>query len=202
MSTESLSPSEPVARSLAERMYPSQPASQPAQAEAKTPPMATRIYPEPAAAKAEALPPEVAALREDPARRMFDAERTYAPTGLLTLFEGQANAKDEVRTWSNVLADHEASSQEASTVIDLVRSVRREPPTDEVVDGWGRSTMNELQARYGDRTASVISDAKRLVSRDPRVEQLLYESGLGNHPKVVSMLIEKAASLRAAGRLK
>jgi hypothetical protein len=164
--------------------------------------VADRLYPAPAELKKEDLPPALAELRNDPLRRIYDAEKSYRGSGISTLFEGQATAPNEVRAWSEVFADHDASHDEASTLVHLVRTVKASPPTDEVVTKWGQDAVAQLKAQYGDRAGGMLADARRLVAGDPRVADLLMESGLGSHGQVVSMFIEKAASLRAAGRLK
>jgi hypothetical protein len=169
--------------------------SDPAQAAAE------RMYPPSEPLKAETVPAAVAALRDTPERRMFDPERTYASTGIAALFEGQPNARAEAASWSNILADVEALSSEASTMVSLVRATRADPPSDEAVDAWGRDAMALVEQQHGARANDLLAAARRLVARDSRVSKFLLESGLGSHPRVVSMVIEKAASLRAAGRL-
>ena len=191
------------APSMADRLYPgpnaateSKPSTQTVDAAAE------RMYPTPAPLKAEALTPAVAALRTEPARRMYDPIKTYQSAGVASLFAGETNARDQVSALSNVFADHDATPDEASSIVSLIRGIRAEPPTDVVVDAWGRDAMAQVNNRYGDRAQALLADARRLVARDPRVAKYLNDSGLGNHPRVISMVIEKAASLRNAGRFK
>jgi len=200
ISTELPAPS--AEQAMADRLYPTTAANRSPPIVPPTDRAADRPSTQPAPMKAEELPAEVAALRNEPARRIFSAEKTYASTGIATLFTGQPNAVDEVHSWSNILSDHDASPQEASALIGLVRTVRSDPPTDETVESWGRQALAQVRQQYGDRADDLLAAARRLVARDPRVSRFLVDSGLGSHPRVVNMLIEKAASLRSAGHLK
>ena len=90
----------------AERLYPSTAQSSPqappensTQAPRADELAAARMYPQTAAPKPETgLPPEVAALRNEPSRRIYDAQKTYAGSGIKALIRraGRCSGRGEV----------------------------------------------------------------------------------------------------------
>lgn len=148
------------------------------------------------------LPDSIKELRNDPARRLIPADVLYRGAGVETLFEGTPTSKEDTRAWNEIFADHSASIDEARTMVQLIHEARKSPPDEATVTAWGRTATARIKELYGDKADSMIADGRRLVARDPRVSQLLIDSGLGSHPDVVAMLVSKAASQRASGKLK
>src|SRR5690606_24430116 len=95
---------------------------------------------------------------------------------------------------ANILADHELTPAEATEVLQALKAPA---PSDSERAQWTRDTESYL-ATISDADAQA---AVKLLDRDPRVARLLETTGAINNPKVVRLLIEKARSLRARGRL-
>jgi hypothetical protein len=149
------------------------------------------------------LPAEIRALREaDPDRAMYSPQRTYAD-----VVKDYAGATDteravlaEAREW---FADFALDHQEAKSVAETFNAeLASGIPSDETVAAWGREATQETFRQYGRDAEARLADARLLVRRDPRVRQVLERSGMGSHPRVVQLLIEKARSERNRGRLR
>ncbi len=155
----------------------------------------------PAANTSESLPPR----SPNCAKRLSDActrASTAYGSALKPVFDGERDAASAIEEWSETMADMEIGVNEAAAVAGLANTYRRAPASDDVVQSWATDAMSQVRQRYGADADRRLADAQRLVARDPRVADFLMQSGLGSHPKVVMTAIERAASLRAAGRLK
>ncbi len=153
----------------------------------------------------EDLPPAIRELREtDPARAMFDDGAAYAESGLDKLLEAQGIIGEaqqaELRAWNGMLADHQIRAHEARELVEIASM----PATDEAVEAWRGDAERALARDLGPgwKASQDFRDAQRLIARDPRLADYLARSGLGSHPRVVKLAIEKARSERLAGRLK
>jgi hypothetical protein len=148
------------------------------------------------------VPAEVRTLREaDPDRQLFSAQKEYAE--VVKDYPGATDTERavlaETREW---FADFALNSQEAQTVTQVFNTELRDGiPSDETVAAWGREATQETFRRYGRDAEARLADARLLVRRDPRVRQVLERSGMGSHPRVVQLLIEKARSERNRVRL-
>lgn len=150
----------------------------------------------------ENLPEALRELRNDPERRMIPADKIYASAEMHRLFEGSPTAATDTRAWQEIAADFGLPPERAREFVGLVEDARKRAPDDATVERWSSEAMQHVRLTYGHRADDMLADAKRLVARDPRVSKLLNESGLGSHPRVVRLFVERAASLKALGRLK
>lgn len=143
------------------------------------------------------VPDEVAKLRaENPS--IHDPLGTYRSVlgepGTLTAALPAEVGEPVVAEVANILADHELSVPEASEVLQVLKAPA---PSDSERAQWQRDTESYL-ATVSDADAAA---AVKLLERDPRVAQLLETTGAINNPKVVRLLVDKARTLRAKGRL-
>lgn len=144
------------------------------------------------------LPEAVKALREQPARKMFDATKTYTDALRRSEFADTDPDLDKVvnAEVSEIFQDIGVSNTEASTLITLART----PASDETRASW-ESESSAYLATLGKDARESLHLARTLVARDPRVAAMLDETGLGSHPAVVEMLISKAKSARLRGEI-
>jgi len=156
----------------------------------------------------DALPEKVRELREDPARRMFSPQNDYRDAGLEEAFdlpdvpdEAKAAAAAEAR---EMFADYGLSTAEAKDVLQLARSNLANPPDEATEARWRDEAWSGLvRAHGGDEKAAqqALDVAKKLLERDPRAAAICTHARLGNHPAFVRMVVEKARSEKARGRL-
>lgn len=152
---------------------------------------------------AEELPDGVRTLRDaDAARRLHSPQKLYAdviPADDAWPPENKAAAAE----WREVLADGEIPPNEARELIGVFQGLN-ELPSDDKVAAWGTEAMGELRRVYGNEreATEALALAKAMVARDPRVQQFLNASGLGNHPTFVLHAARIARSQRGSGRLK
>jgi hypothetical protein len=70
------------------------------------------------------------------------------------------------------------------------------PATDEQLEAWRFETVRAANAKYGvDEAKERIAKLNAYLRADPRLKGQL-EVGVGSHPRVVAMLLEKAHQLR------
>lgn len=191
------------ARSLADlgaALYPAAPAAEaaPVVAAPASPAQAT----EPAA---DALPPEIQALRDaDPARAMYSDTTAYASAGIDTALGDLgitgAAAEAEHKAWAGVFTDVGLTTQDAQ---DVVKLALMDEPNAEEMQGWRGQAEASLQETYGaDDWQQALADARLLVKRDPRLKDFLNRTGLGDHPHVVKLAAQRAREQIASGKLK
>jgi hypothetical protein len=179
--------------------------------EAPTPqpdPATTLAYPEtgkqfdvPKGAQQSDVPAEIRALRAERSflpnhvQHAYDAVKDHPTDG-----EAEKTFRAEAR---EQFADLGISPVEAREVVKLIDDAYREgAPSPETLEQWRRESVDQVFRQYGKDAERKLAGAKALVARDPRVKAFLNATGLGSHPKVVALLIEKAHSERARGRLK
>lgn len=142
------------------------------------------------------VPDEVAKARaENPS--LHDALGTYRGVlspGTLSAALPPDLGEPVVAEVAQIFADHDLSPAEASEVLQVLKAPA---PSDAEQAQWQRDTERFL-ATVTDADARA---AVALLDRDPRVAELLETTGAINNPKVVRMLVDKARSLRAKGRL-
>lgn len=110
--------------------------------------------------------------------------------------------RDRVR---GIAFDMGMTGNELSGFIGRVQSSLANPPDETAVTAARKETTDTLRRhpQYGgDRTQESLTWARKLVSLNPQLGLLLEQTGLGNDAAVVMRLVERAHSLRIAGRLK
>lgn len=155
------------------------------------------------------LPEAIAKLRqEDTTRRMYSAESVYKSSdGLEDALGDAVEIPAEVQTaaaaeYREMFADMQLEPNEARDVVGLFRHVAKNPADEATEREWRQASLTQLENQHGKQeVGKALELARKLVQRDPRVDFLLRYTGLGSHPKVVALLVQKARSESAAGRL-
>jgi hypothetical protein len=170
--------------------------------------------PDAQASQEEALRPEVPdnvkALRDGQVeRKVYSPQKTFADAITEDVFnapeitpEVRAVATAEIR---EMFADAGLNAQEAKEFVTLAKQLAAEPPSPErELEMQQEAVQRVIDANGGDREAARadLELARKLVARDPRVGRLLDITRLGNDPRVIATLIQKARAERIAGRLK
>lgn len=198
---------------IADRLYgkssvPSKPAEPAAQTElAKTAEAAqTPVEAKPASETPTApdeLPDAIRELRDDPLRRMFGAQGTYASVQLEEAMKDVATdpaIKTAAATeFREIFADIGASPQDARELVDAASRLHAEPMTPERDATNANDAIGALNREFGNDAASALKAARQMVTRDPRLARMLDASRLGNDPAVVVKLAYLARSQRARG---
>ncbi|MCW5625089.1 MAG: hypothetical protein KIT73_10265 [Burkholderiales bacterium] len=154
---------------------------------------------------ATGLPTAVVALRTDPVRKFYNGASTFGKLDTESLFlatednaEAVAAAGEEMR---EIFFDHGASTQEAQEVLELAAANPIGSVSAETFKGWEDGAQRNLELVYGKEANAVLKDAQTLANRDPRVAELLRQTGFGSHPKIVLLFAKLARQERARGRL-
>jgi hypothetical protein len=152
--------------------------------------------PAPKGAPSDQLPPAVRELREqDDARKMFSAQVTYKDA--IKAADGASEQdKAAAAEWREIAADSGLSVEETRELVSVFEGMTQ-PPTAEVKAQWEAEAISELVREFGKEGAvDALTDAMRLVARDPRVRDFLDSTGLGSHPAYVKRLVQAARSNR------
>lgn len=181
--------------SMADRLYPSSSAAAapatPAAPSASPTSLAERLFaPDPVRREDAEAGADVKANRDaDPARRLFSAQGMYQDVLPDDVLPGL-----DVVSAREVAADLKADPADVTQFVTLMRSLPT--VTEETQAGW-RAESKDLGIADAD-----IARARDYVKADPRLHRLLDETGLGDHPRVVSRIVElaRAAQLRRLGR--
>jgi len=151
------------------------------------------------------LPDAIRELRDDPLRRMFGAQGTYASVQLEAAMKDVATdpaiktaAASEFR---EIFADIGASTQDAQEIVDAASRLHAEPMTPERDAANVNDAIDALNREFGNDATSALKAAQQMVLRDPRLKAMLEASRLGNEPAVVVKLAHLARSQRARGKL-
>lgn len=135
-------------------------------------------------------------------------ENDYRDAGLEDAFGAFGLSDQELQgvvgEYKQIFADHGFTTTDAREVMDLARTVIDNPPDAETESTWQTEAWNELVKTSGGVKGAreALQLAQRLVQRDPRVAALLEATRLGNHPRMILKMAEKARQERARGRLK
>jgi len=149
------------------------------------------------------LPDAVRELREaDGERKMFSPQVQYRDT-----VQDHPEDNDQVRAFRaearEQFADLGLSDQDARDVVGVINAeLQAGIPAAETRAQWQEQALNDVVRQYGKDAPARIAEARALVARDPRVQKILDDTGLGSHPRVVALMIERARSERGRGRLK
>jgi thioredoxin-like negative regulator of GroEL len=128
----------------------------------------------------------------------------YQHCGLVELIDELDGIQPEehrqarVQEVSQEMIKLDLSGDEASQLMRLLHMQVAEPADEETVDEWQAESEAALRATYGSQASAVLDRAQRWLAQRPKAREQLDWSGLGSHPTVVKMLVEKseAASLR------
>lgn len=148
----------------------------------------------------EVLPDGVREARDaDPARALYDDAKTYryALDAAFQGIESSPEAAAERKAWAGVLADAQVSAVEAEGLASFAQHAY---PSEATAAGWVSTAMADLEREFGDAQAA-LADARLLVQRDPRLQRVLNQTGLGDHPRIVLKAAQAARRLIAAGKL-
>jgi hypothetical protein len=86
-------------------------------------------------------------------------------------------------------------------VVGLAREIAATPPDEATEQQWQAEASKRLREMHGQEAGNVLALARQLVARDPRVAALLDSTRLGNHPRVVELVVQRAIAEKARGRL-
>lgn len=153
-------------------------------------------------AKAQ-LPDAIRELRDDPLRRMFSPQGTFASVPLEDAMkhlplDGETKAA-EVAEWREQFEDFGASPQDARELVDAARRFVAEPMTPQRDMANVNSAIDAMNREFGNDAADALADAQAMVRRDSRLVKILESSRLGNDPTVVVKLARLARSQRQRG---
>ncbi|MFM2465188.1 hypothetical protein P0D87_16210 [Paraburkholderia sp. RL17-368-BIF-A] len=217
MSDETASPapadSGPDLSAIADRLYgkssvPSTPAEQATPVEAAKPAEATQTpaETEPATEKPAApgeLPDAIRELRDDPLRRMFSPQGTYAGVQLEAAMKDAA-AAPEIKTaaateFREIFADLGASPQDAHELVDAASRFTAEAMTSERDASNTNAAIELLNQHFGNDAASALKAAQQMIKRDSRLTRMLDATRLGNDPQTVLKIAHLARSAKMRG---
>lgn len=205
--------------SMAPALPPAVPAAPAAAAPAEAPPVAAVAAPAPAEqapAAIEAEDPEMKAVREDPAYRMFgvsEAARAL-PDNILDRAIGEVIEVDgevvpfdhemaerglsELRT---MVADLDLSAGDMALVSQAVvlgESLKADP---EKVNAAREQAVEMLNAQHGREAALAARCARAYVAKNPKLANLLERTGAGDSPQAITLIARRALSLHKSGKL-
>lgn len=152
------------------------------------------------------------------ARAMTSAERlfgidggelsdieSYRDVGLREWYQTLELTPDQRADTTNALrqaaGDWGLGRQELGQLVGALHNAAREPVDAETEKRWGEDVERRLRAAHGDSWRNALDDARRLVASKPAIAEVLHESRVGSHPRVVTLLVEKARALRLRGAL-
>ncbi|TCK94129.1 hypothetical protein B0G74_0665 [Paraburkholderia sp. BL9I2N2] len=201
----------PDLNAIADRLFgkssvPSAPADQLPPVEAAKPAEATQADAKPATetpAAAIELPDAIRELRDDPLRRMFSPQGTYASVQLEESMKDVA-LDPAVKTaaaveFREIFADFEASPQDAHELVSAATRFTAEPMTTERDASNTNAAIELLNQHFGNDAKSALAAAQQMIARDPRLSRMLDQTRLGNDPKTVLKIAQLARSAKMRG---
>ena len=150
------------------------------------------------------VPEEVAALRDDPLRRMYPAQvnlQEAIPDQLFTSVEGveeQAGRK-VARELREMAADLDLGRGEVQTLRSRAAFVHEHKPDPAA---QREAAVEALNREFGNGAKQALRDARALLQRDPRTAKIIEAMGVGDDPQVVLMIARAARQQRVAGKFK
>ncbi|SEI96364.1 hypothetical protein [Paraburkholderia diazotrophica] len=153
------------------------------------------------------IPDAIRELRDDPLRRMFGAQGTFAQVPLEEGMQNIGLQPDTVKAiateFREVFADLGASPDDAKQLVIFAAQHNANMPVDNAADArLAASAADALVRQYGSEADSALRDAQRFVARDPRLGRMLDETRLGNDPQTVLKVVQLARSAKMRGELK
>ncbi len=155
------------------------------------------------------VPEAIAELRKaDELRAIYGAQGQFGQSIAEDIADGStefAAFPEELRKAAiaevrELAADVGLTNEDVSTLKAL--SSQFSAPTAEQVAQWQNDSILALQRDYGQEWQQALADANALISRDPRLVQIMRAGGRGNHPQVVSMFARLGREARMQGRIK
>ncbi len=150
-------------------------------------------------------PGHVVAMRnEDLARRMYPNNSEFGSVVPDNAFDGAdlpaSKRSAAVANLRGMFADTGLAPAEAAGLFNRAAIVRSE----------GKSTEQQVKAARGeldrifgkDGSDQALADARKLITRDPRLAKWIESKGLGNDPETIVQFARQARSQRYAGKLK
>lgn len=169
----------------------------------QTPPAETETPTAQTSAEPTPVPDEIAKLRDDPLRRMFSPQGTYASLQLEAAMEHVAAAPElkaaAAAEYREIFADMGASGQDAQEMVDAASRFGTEPMTRERDAANEMSAIELLNQHFGDDATDALKAAQQMIARDPRLVRMLEQSRLGNDPKTVLKIAQLARSAKLRG---
>lgn len=145
---------------------------------------------------ANGVPAEIRELRaqraREPASALFGANEIGDEVVEATLtdpgypMEARRAVANELKAMASDLGLSTSEALEVAGIVNRPIADEREQAR------WGRQAEELLRVNYGDQWQARLSDAKRLLHRDPRVAKIIANRQIGNHPKIVSLLCDLA----------
>lgn len=134
---------------------------------------------------------------------------TYAPTARdiesaatqrlgLTDEEAKASATE----WAGTFHRYGVTGDAAAHLAEIGIAALANGVDEAKALSWRNESRAVLTSEFGATADQALEDAKRLVASDPTLAAWLDQTGLGNHPRVVATIAQRARHLRNAGRLK
>jgi hypothetical protein len=185
----------------------------PAPSDADRQALADSLYPPPKPPFRDPAPnAQVRAVREaDGARELYEDAKAFGKQGgiarelVIALHPGAALPQIEQTTaeLSSIALDVGLDGNDLSKIAAWSRAYQIEPPTEAAQQAHRRTAQRELRERFGDAGYDdAMSAARALISRDPRLLQLVTEAGLGNRPELLLRFAELGLAARAKGQIK
>lgn len=106
-----------------------------------------------------------------------------------------------IQQYGMIANDLGMESSEVTGLINVARNEGKLASDPEVRTKWRKEAADWVRNQYGSKSHQVMSDAQKVVSRDPRLKAMLARTGLGDHPKFVAQFCERAVSMRNSGKL-
>lgn len=108
--------------------------------------------------------------------------------------------------WRDTLNGIGMSDQEGVLLTGIVKRAAKEPVDDAQARAWRTDTQESLRREFGagDEIGSArhrLKLAQELVNKNPSFKKLLADTKLADEPQIARLLVDKAWSMRAAGRL-
>ena len=177
--------------------------------------LASALYPAPAALPQDNPPAEVKAVRDaDPARRLYDDRSAFgtakpldqpsvkgvAIRDLIVATTPNASEAQVIQSTSElagIAVDVGLNRQDVENLTSLAKAAATTTPTAESQRVERLEAINALRAQYGDAgLEGALVAANRLMTRDPRLQQLIKGAQLANNPKVVLRFAELGLALK------
>lgn len=142
--------------------------------------------------------------RGDPVLTHGDAMRALERSAMEDHLSSPADAQAAAAHWGGTFQAFRLNSTESAQLADVGVSAFRSPPSPETVDSWVKESRAVVLQEVGaDSAHQALQDAQLMIEKfgTPELRDMLESTGLGNHPAVVRIAIQKAREMRAAGKL-
>jgi hypothetical protein len=149
------------------------------------------------------VPDAIKTLRDDPLRRMFSPQGSFASVQLeermADLAIDPAVKTAAAAEFREIFADIGASPQDATELVDAASRFHAELVTPERDFTNANSAIQILNEHYGADAKAALATAQEMIARDPRIFRMLDASRLGNDPKTVLKVVQLARSAKQRG---